>query len=413
LDKGLNWILGNKDITKSSSTATTTVKDSVASHIYSSLDRGIFFRDYYEKRPLAIVRQPSTANYYGNLFPFDACSSIIDHWPDQRKNDDWVIVNKNFVTPIAYSKLPEYYNAYLQGNTLGMFILNRLYPTLGELVDDLDRDFGFPWRVNLYLTPKGAKGFLPHTDQHDFFILQTGGKKKWRVYNNPIPLNTRKQEQGKKAGKALNEKNLGSPLLEVVLNQGDALYVPRGYIHVAETFEDTGSLHLTVRGTNSFFFNMGHVFNAILPKPKKNLGLPMLSVLQELDVEFRRSTPVHMLDLKDDESANVLLNGVKHGGDDIGLCGSTKNISSSSTMKQCIMNKRWVDAFTRAGDKYRKSSRGGIVRTSKIKIKKWFKENSNVKEGKEVDSFFFFFFVFFSSLVTDDLFSSKTIFFLP
>ena len=61
----------------------------------------------------------------------------------------------------------------------------------------------------MYLTPNGAKGFLPHTDQHDFFILQTGGKKKWRVYGNPIPLNTRNQEQGKKSGKPLREKDLG------------------------------------------------------------------------------------------------------------------------------------------------------------------------------------------------------------
>jgi len=277
LHKGLNWILGNR------STSPTPTLPTATPHVYTSLDRATFFRDYYEQRPLAILRNdptPHGQNYYGNLFPFDACASVIDNFPDQRKNDDWVIVNKNFITPKSYTKLREYYNAYLQGNTLGMFILNRLYPTLGVLVDDLDADFGFPWRVNLYLTPRGAKGFLPHTDQHDFFILQTGGRKKWRIYGNPIPLNTRNQEQGKVTGKPLLEKNLGKPLLEVVLEQGDALYVPRGYIHVAETFPDTGSLHLTVRGTNSFFFNMGHVFNAALPTPPPKLGLPKLSLLQ-------------------------------------------------------------------------------------------------------------------------------------
>ena len=104
----------------------------------------------------------------------------------------------------------------------------------------MDHDFGFPWRVNLYLTPRGSKGFLPHTDQHDFFILQTGGRKKWRIYNNPIPWNTRAQEQGKELGKELKESELGVPLIEVILEQGDALYVPRGYIHVAETFNDIG-----------------------------------------------------------------------------------------------------------------------------------------------------------------------------
>jgi hypothetical protein len=207
-----------------------------------------------------------------------------------------------------------------------MFILNRLYPQLGILVDELDRDFGFPWRVNLYLTPRGAKGFLPHTDQHDFFILQTGGRKKWKIYNNPIPLNTRKQELGKAVGKPLLEKNLGKPLIEVILEQGDALYVPRGYIHVAETLQNIGSLHLTVRGTNSFFFNYGHVFNKIFPTVPKSLGLPLpLSELGEYDVSFRRSSPVQYWTLSASEQLETLMYGRKDGSDSMSLCQNSHN----------------------------------------------------------------------------------------
>ena len=273
----------------------------------TGVDREQFFRDYYEKVPVFLPRNgdgndnASNANHYGDLFPFEAVASIIDSFPDQRKLDDWVVVRQNFVTPPRYNKVTEYYGAYLRGETLGMFILNRLWATLGLLVDDLDADFGFPWRVNLYLTPRGARGFMPHTDQHDFFILQTGGRKRWRVFGNPVPLNTRAQELGKH-GEHLNEADLGPPLLDIIMEQGDALYVPRGFIHVCDTFEDTGSLHLTVRGTNSFFFNMGHLFNAALAKdgqakavPPKRLGLPKMNQLQEFDVDFRRSTPVRWL----------------------------------------------------------------------------------------------------------------------
>ena len=75
-------------------------------------------------------------------------------------------------------------------------------------------------------------------------------------------------------GTHLKEEDLGEPVLEIVMEQGDALYVPRGFIHVADTFEDTGSLHLTVRGTNSFFFNMGHLFNAALAKDGEAKAVP-------------------------------------------------------------------------------------------------------------------------------------------
>ena len=356
--KGLNWILGDE--------------------LNGGLDRNTFFRQYYEKVPVVIKRNPSIANYYGDLFPFSAVSTVVDNFPDQRKLDDWVIVNKNFVTKSKYTKVTEIYDAYLQGNTLGMFILNRLYPQLGVLVDDLDRDFGFPWRVNLYLTPNGAKGFLPHTDQHDFFILQTGGKKKWRVYGNPIPLNTRNQEQGKKSGKPLREKDLGTPVLEVVLNQGDALYVPRGFIHVAETFEETGSLHLTVRGTNSFFFNMGHVFNKMLPTPPKALGLPALNTLQEFDIDFRRSTPVHWLNEKNKETQHALIKyGVKHGGDVLNICSPTVK----DKKKKCTLTKRWLAALMRASAKHRRQTsktRKNVRKASRIKIKKWVQDNINI-----------------------------------
>ena len=43
------------------------------------------------------------------------------------------------------------------------------------------------------------------------------------------------------------EDEIGKPVLDVVLGEGDLLYLPRGWIHQAVTTrEDTHSLHLTV-----------------------------------------------------------------------------------------------------------------------------------------------------------------------
>ena len=45
-----------------------------------------------------------------------------------------MVVKEAFVTDSRYKKVTEYYAAYLRGETLGMFILNRLWATLGLLV---------------------------------------------------------------------------------------------------------------------------------------------------------------------------------------------------------------------------------------------------------------------------------------
>jgi len=43
-----------------------------------------------------------------------------------------------------------------------------------------------------------------------------------------------------------HQDEIGEPILDVILRPGDFLYMPRGYIHQADTlFTETHSLHLT------------------------------------------------------------------------------------------------------------------------------------------------------------------------
>jgi len=43
-----------------------------------------------------------------------------------------------------------------------------------------------------------------------------------------------------------HQEEIGNPILDVILRPGDFLYMPRGYIHQADTlFTETHSLHLT------------------------------------------------------------------------------------------------------------------------------------------------------------------------
>ena len=44
----------------------------------------------------------------------------------------------------------------------------------------------------------------------------------------------------------LSQDEIGEPILDKVLEPGDCLYFPRGYIHQAVTLEDIHSLHITL-----------------------------------------------------------------------------------------------------------------------------------------------------------------------
>lgn len=160
--------------------------------ILHPFSREKFFKEHYQKKPLIIKRREmlnnsvDTTDYYADLFPMSALAKCIDSFPSQRINNDFVIVKKSFVTPPNFKTIHDSYGAYLNGHTLAAFIMNRLWANLGTLVDSLESDFGFPFRVNVYLTPRGSQGFFPHTDQHDFFIMQMAGEKLWHIYGNPV-----------------------------------------------------------------------------------------------------------------------------------------------------------------------------------------------------------------------------------
>ena len=323
-----------------------------------------FFKEHYQKKPLIIQRKEmlnntvDTTDYYADLFPMLGLAKCIDSFPNQRLNNDFVIVKEGFITPPQFKKVHDAYGAYLSGHTLAAFIMNRLWANLGKLVDSLESDFGFPFRVNVYLTPRGSQGFFPHTDQHDFFILQMAGEKLWHIYNNPVKLPTRKQELGKITGKPLTETDTGKPQHTVLLKQGDILYAPRGFIHSAVTTNRTGSMHLTVRILNSFFFKWGNFFEKALPKggSGKKIGLPPWKELQELDLEFRYSTPLNWIDIPSRKKQYHVLREVlckNNSSDDDGNAVEKAN----KKKRKCDIQDRWVDAFYRAKRKWRKSKK--------------------------------------------------------
>ncbi len=135
--------------------------------------------------------------------------------------------------------------AYAAGATLILNSLHRIHPPLVRFCRELAAELGHGTQCNAYVTPPGSQGFGAHHDTHDVFVLQVDGSKRWNVHAPLLTLPLTSQPSKALAGDAPLIADGTPPLLSVTLGPGDALYLPRGYIHAAETNEQR-SIHLTV-----------------------------------------------------------------------------------------------------------------------------------------------------------------------
>jgi ribosomal protein L16 Arg81 hydroxylase len=125
-----------------------------------------------------------------------------------------------------------------EGCTFVMETCQRLHPSIGQLSRQFEQHFHCPSPVNLYVTPPSARGFQPHFDVQNVFVLQVHGTKRWQVFEPHIhrPLPSQAVNGSVKPGALLHD---------ITLEPGDLLYIPRGFVHVAHT-TDRLSAHLSV-----------------------------------------------------------------------------------------------------------------------------------------------------------------------
>jgi hypothetical protein len=137
---------------------------------------------------------------------------------------------------------------FAAGATIVLQGLHRTWPALQTFTRQLVAELGHPAQVNAYITPEASRGFDPHYDVHDVFVLQVSGEKHWRVHA-PVRTHPRADEPWSQYRAAVNARAREEPVLDVVMRPGDALYLPRGWLHSAVAREGT-SIHLTIGVAN-------------------------------------------------------------------------------------------------------------------------------------------------------------------
>ena len=130
------------------------------------------------------------------------------------------------------------------GATIVLQGLHRLWPPIIDFTRALVDDVGHPAQVNAYVTPPSSRGFDARFDTHDVFVLQISGEKHWRIHAPVLvdPLRTQPWDEHRAA---VARAATHEPVIDAVLRPGDALYLPRGWIHSATALGAT-SVHLTV-----------------------------------------------------------------------------------------------------------------------------------------------------------------------
>ncbi|KAL0967598.1 hypothetical protein UPYG_G00254290 [Umbra pygmaea] len=242
-----------------------------------------FFRDTWEKKPVLIQRQ--NPDYYKGLFSTAEFDRIL------REEDVQYGVNLD-VTSYRNGKRETHnppgralpftvWDFYERGCSLRMLNPQAFSSTVWNMLSILQEQFGSMAGANVYLTPPGTQGFAPHYDDIEAFVVQLEGKKHWRVYkprsdDEVLPVFSSPN---------FSQSEIGKPILEVVLEAGDLLYFPRGFIHQGDCLPDAHSLHITV---SSFQKNSwGDLLAKLVPAA--------LELAMEDDVDFRRGLPLDYL----------------------------------------------------------------------------------------------------------------------
>jgi lysine-specific demethylase/histidyl-hydroxylase NO66 len=125
------------------------------------------------------------------------------------------------------------------GATIVLQALHVHWHPLAVFCRQLEDALGHGVQANAYWTPRGSQGFAVHHDTHDVLVLQVAGEKRWLLYEPLLELPLKHQRWSPALGEP------GEPSDDLTLRAGDTLYLPRGWLHQAET-SATDSLHLTI-----------------------------------------------------------------------------------------------------------------------------------------------------------------------
>ncbi|KAG4070625.1 hypothetical protein HA402_013545 [Bradysia odoriphaga] len=242
----------------------------------------VFMDKYWEKQPLRVDRKRS--EFYEDLLSSDSIDKMLrQNHVEFTKNIDVQFKDGNeVITPVGRALPPTIWQYYSDG--CGIKILNpqTFLPAIHSMNATLQEYFQCMIDSTVHLGSKNGEGYPPRYEDAEMVILQIEGKKHWRLYR-PLHRSSMLSRESKNVD--LNQMGaFGPPVMDVILNAGDLLYFPRGYVNETTSMADCHSLHLQISLYRKQTF--GDLLEILLPMALKEAINENLSLRRGLPLDI-------------------------------------------------------------------------------------------------------------------------------
>jgi 50S ribosomal protein L16 3-hydroxylase len=194
-----------------------------------------FRREHLRHAPLAL---PGTADSARELFDWNVLQVVL-----KSSEPDVLVVARGELVAVPPPRNARELGLYLR-HGIGLCIRHseRHHPSLARVASEFETTFlGSRAQVQLFVTPAQTHGFAWHFDDEDVFIAQTIGKKDYLFRENTVAA-----DEVARPEVFTRFSTERSSICAARLHDGDFLYIPSRWWHMAECLEDSLSISVGV-----------------------------------------------------------------------------------------------------------------------------------------------------------------------
>ena len=213
--------------------------------IIAPMCREQFLSEYWDR---TLLHQKGKPGRFTTLLPWDDLNAILEWNPPPQpqlrlfQENQMVDLRRYIDGDVGALRLNAggLVAALAQGATLVLDSAEDVSPRINVLVEALRDSFHSQVNANVYAGWCKQRGFDVHWDAQDVFVLQLSGRKQWKVWRptRAHPLRDDFEDAPKPGHDDM-------PVFDGILEDGDFLYLPRGWWHTAIPLDEP-SLHITL-----------------------------------------------------------------------------------------------------------------------------------------------------------------------
>jgi ribosomal protein L16 Arg81 hydroxylase len=243
-----------------------------------------FLDEYEGKKPLHLKGEPQK---FAEVMNWAKLNALLGQAPIWSQQSLLLVLDHEKIAPARYCSTaqgrdggqvlrpdPDKVQDFLRrGATLVANDIDHLSDGLTAFAQTMEQTLGGKVQGNLYLSSRRRQGFAAHFDTHDVYAVHVEGTKTWHVYEGraPHPI---AHPMFRSYGQEHHERAKGALLMEVHMEPGDLLYLPRGQYHDALA-DEGGAVHVAFGVTYPIGVDvLSFLYERMMAEPAFRANLP-------------------------------------------------------------------------------------------------------------------------------------------